>query len=313
MTVSGGYQKRFLMLGPDSGWHHEQLLGSARRFGCRWDVASWETLAVGVSTANNPKSHLSELHCDHGSIESYDGILVRTMPSASFERITFRLAWLHAIADGLFGSNIAVVNPPRALEWSIDKSAALMRLADLGVPTPATRFVQSRREAMAAYDELGPDCVVKPLFGGEGRGVIRVTDRELAWTAFSALDQLGSVHQIQAFVPPGGSDTRCLVIGAQVVGYRRRNLGDFRSNVSAGAVCEQATIPMELQQSARRIAAAFGMPVASVDFIDNDDGPPLVLEVNAIPGWKGGQSVLKESISDRILETLIELSDKENP
>lgn len=302
--------RRFLMLGPSTGWHAEQLRASAARRGHRLDAASYESISASVSDRNDSPSAITTLSCESGSITDYDAILTRTMAAGSFERITFRLAALHAIADRLVDPAVVLVNPPRALEWSIDKFAALTRLSAAGYPTPPTRFVQTRDEAMQAFKDLGGDCVVKPIFGGEGRGVMRITDPQLAWYSFSTLDQLDSVLQIQSFISPGGKDTRLLVVGDRVFGVRRCNSLSFRSNVSAGAICTPLDIDDQLATTAKRIVKLFGLVFASIDFIDNDNGPKMFLEVNAIPGWQGAQHVVNESISDCIIETLIEQSER---
>lgn len=296
------------MLGPPTGWHAGQLRAAAVRQGHQLDLSSYESISASFSSGIESQSSHVCLSCEAGLISSFDAILTRTMASSSFERITFRLAALHAIADQLVdrpdGRSVAIVNPPRALEWSIDKFAALARLSAAGYPTPPTRIVQSRQEAMQAFDDLGADCIVKPIFGGEGRGVMRITDRELAWYSFSTLDQLDAVLQIQSFISPGGRDTRLLVVGERVFGVRRCNPHSFRSNVSVGATCTRIDVDDQLAATATRIADRFGLVFASIDFIDNDHGPEMFLEVNAIPGWQGAQKVIDESIADCIMETL---------
>lgn len=314
MNVFQASRRRFLMLGPPTGWHAEQLRAAAARQGHDLDIASYESISASISESNSggpaPQRSQLSLSCESGSISDYEAILTRTMAAGSFEKITFRLAALHAVADQLVDRPIAIVNPPRSLEWSIDKFATLARLSGAGYPTPPTRIVQSRSEAMQAFEELGADCVVKPIFGGEGRGVMRITDPQLAWYSFSALDQLGAVLQVQSFIGPGGKDTRLLVVGDRVFGIRRCNQNSFRSNVSAGAVCHPIDVDSQLSLTAKRIAELFGLVFASVDLIDNDDGPPMFLEVNAIPGWKGAQNVIDESIAECVIETLATQSER---
>lgn len=292
--------QRFLMLGPQQGWHADQLRCAARRHGHRLDVATYESISAQIGNASTPV----KLSCETGTLSEYDAILTRTMPAASMEKITFRLAALHAVADQLLESSTAIINPPRALELSIDKFATLARLAAAGYPTPPTQIVQSRGEAMRAFEELGSDCIVKPIFGGEGRGVMRISDPQLAWYTFSTLDQLDAALHIQTFIPPGGKDTRLLVVGERVFGIRRDNPDSFRSNVAAGATCHKIDVDEVLAATAKRIATMFGLAFASVDLIDNESGPQMFLEVNAIPGWKGAQSVIGESIADQVIETL---------
>ena len=310
MKGTAASRLRFLGLGPGTGWHADQLRSAADKLGHSFQFVDYESLKMHVSGCDKAdwSNRRVRLECSSGSLLDYDAILTRTMPASSMERITFRLTGLHAIADGLLDTEIPIVNPPRSLEWSIDKAATLVRLAEAGFQTPATRFVQSRSEAMQAFDELGGDCVVKPIFGGEGRGVMRITDSQLAWYAFSTLDRLEAVLQIQEFISPGSRDTRLLVIGDEVIAVRRRNSDSFRSNVSAGAICEGTCVDESLRRSALRIARIMGLVFASVDTIDNDHGPNVFLEVNAIPGWKGAQSVVQECIATRVVEVLAERS-----
>ncbi|MGB7327784.1 MAG: RimK family alpha-L-glutamate ligase, partial [Rubripirellula sp.] len=196
------------------------------------------------------------------------------------------------------------VNPPRPLEIAIDKFATLAVVSSLGYPVPATHVVQSRREALEAFDGLGRDCVVKPIFGGEGRGVMRIRDRELAWTAFGALESIGAVAYVQAFVAPGGRDTRLLVIGDEVFGFRRTNDFDFRTNVAGGGQCKPIALNHEQVELAMNVCQEIGLKFASVDLLDRDNESPCVVEVNGIPGWKGAQQVSDFNIAERIVGLL---------
>ncbi|MEO1616139.1 MAG: ATP-grasp domain-containing protein [Planctomycetota bacterium] len=293
--------RRILMLGPETGWHASQLRDAAKRRGFDFASARYETLACQLQ-----ESAPAELTCEQGRLDHFAGILPRTMPAASMERLTFRLSLLHAIADGVVPSETLLVNSPRCLEWCIDKSAATMRLAGAGFPVPATQFVQSRGEAMHAFADLGGDCVLKPVFGGEGRGVMRVQDQELAWYAAGTLDQVDALLQIQEFVPPGGVSLRVLVIGDQCIGMRRSNGTTFRTNVAAGGKVEQVDLGSQLLRDARAIAKSFDLTFGAIDLLERDSGPPVFLEVNAVPGWKGAQKVVSENIADCLMDVLSE-------
>jgi ribosomal protein S6--L-glutamate ligase len=288
---------RILCLGAGEGWHAAQLREAARACGSELSLATYESLRVRLSPEQ------CRLECEAGELQRFDVILTRTMPAGSLEQISFRLAMLHTIADA-GPSGPAIVNPPRSLEIAIDKFATLARVRQLGYPVPDTIVAQSRGEAVEAFAQLGGDCVVKPIFGGEGRGVMRIRDPELAWYTFSTLQQLGAVFYVQRFVPPGGRDTRLLVIGDEVLAVRRRSDHDFRTNVSAGAGCQAAEASADQINMARRICDSIGLKFASVDVVDSDDGEPKVIEVNGIPGWKGAQSVIPFSIADRIIAML---------
>jgi ribosomal protein S6--L-glutamate ligase len=295
---------RILCLGAGEGWHAKQLRAAAADLGCRLAMASYESLRGSVS------DHGLRVECEAGAITEFDVLLTRTMPAGSLEQITFRLATLHALSAPLPGStqrpggSIPLVNPPRGLEIAIDKFATLGVVARLGYAVPETMVVQSRGEALDAFRALGGDCVIKPIFGGEGRGVMRISDPELAWYTFSTLENLDAVCYVQRFVPPGGRDIRLLVIGDEVIGVRRINSRDFRTNVAGGGHCEAIDVLDSDRTMALRICRQIGLKFASVDLID-DESSGRVVEVNGIPGWKGAQQVVNESIAHRLVNLLI--------
>lgn len=75
-----------------------------------------------------------------------------------------------AVALGLPG------NPPEAVDAARSKLRTRERSADLGLPTPRARRVRSLDELFAAAAELGFPTVVKPEFGADSFGCVRVDD-----------------------------------------------------------------------------------------------------------------------------------------
>lgn len=285
-----------LGLGPAEGWHADRLREAARRLGRQLTYAPYESLAASIDDSGR-----SQTTCAAGSLADFGAVLCRTMPSGSLEQISFRLAALHAA----HAAGIRVINPPRTLELAIDKYATLGIVAGLGYPVPETIVVQSRRAASDAFRALGGDVVVKPIFGGEGRGVMRIRDPQLAWYAFSTLEQLGAVLYVQKFVPPGGRDIRLLVIGDEVVGIRRTNDHDFRTNVAIGGQARAIRLDTALVNLARQIADKMSLSIGSVDLIDCPTHGHVVVEVNAVPGWKGAQSCLDFDLAESMIRCLI--------
>ncbi len=288
--------RRLLALGPGEGWHADQLRNAAKRHGCELVYADYESLSGQIDGAAH------RVRCSAGELKSFEAILCRTMPMASMERILFRLATLHA----LHAEGFQIINPPRTLELAIDKYATLAFVSQLGYEVPKTMVVQSRAEAMDAFEWLGGDVVVKPIFGGEGRGVMRVRDRQLAWTVFSTLDQLQSMHYLQRFVAPGGRDLRLLVIGEEIVAVRRTAaFGEFRTNVASGGTCEAVTPDAMQVAMAKRIASHMNLQIGSIDFLEQEHGPPLLVEVNGIPGWKGAQGCIAANLAEKMIAAML--------
>ncbi len=234
---------------------------------------------------------------DRVDLRQFDALLVRTMPPGSLEQVVFRMDLLGELER----QGVAVFNPPRAIEAAVDKYLASARLLAAGLRVPRTIVCQTPDEALSAFNQLGGDVVLKPLFGGEGRGITRLNDEALAERAFRMLAQLGSVLYLQEFLPHRGFDIRVLVIGRRTLAIRRRNAHDWRTNISRGATAEPLELPAEWAELAHRAAQAIGAPLAGVDLLPLDDAPPYVLEVNAVPGWKALAAALQIDVAAEVL------------
>ncbi|MEM6779142.1 MAG: RimK family alpha-L-glutamate ligase [Planctomycetota bacterium] len=315
MLILGGRDQPRRGQSQRPGWHLQQLIDAARRQNVQIELADYETVVGRVTDSVSIRlAHVESVDgassCSQDWL-NYDAILTRTMPAGTLEQITFRLAALHAHVHrrGVSGHSSNVFNRPASLELAIDKFAALSRASVLGLPTPPTAVCQSRDAAMEAFERLGGDVVVKPVFGGEGRGVMRVREPELAWTTFSTLVGLGSVCYVQQFIRPGGADTRVLVIGERIWGIRRTNDQDFRTNVRGGGKAQLVEVDSQCATWARVLCDDLELDYAGVDFIEsNGDAGWMFLEVNAIPGWRGAQSVIQESLAGEIVAMMRERS-----
>ena len=73
---------------------------------------------------------------------------------------------------------VRVINGSKAYGFEISKARQMALLADLGLPFPKTRVINSAAEALAATEGLRWPVVVKPSVGGSGAGVLRVDRRE---------------------------------------------------------------------------------------------------------------------------------------
>jgi ribosomal protein S6--L-glutamate ligase len=255
--------------GAGSGWHVRDLRRAATDAGHTADVLDFRRLAAGVGAAPE-------------SFAGYDAVVVRTMPPGSLEQVVFRMDLLHRAK----AAGVTVLNPPAALEACVDKYLATAKLAAAGLPVPPTVTCQTADAALDAFHALGGDVVVKPLFGSEGRGMVRVSDAELAWRTFRTLERTQAVLYVQQFVPHPGWDLRILLLGGRVLAAMRRHArNDWRTNVAQGGRAEAVTATVEQERLALRAAAAVGAVFAGVDLLPTPEGH-IVLEVNAVPGWR---------------------------
>lgn len=250
---------------------------------------------IGGLAAGKPSIQVSTGGCE---LRAVDAVLVRTMPPGSLEQIVFRMDSLARLE----AAGVPVINPPRAIEAAVDKYLATARLADAGLPVPRTFACQTADDALAAFAAMGGDVVVKPLFGSEGRGIVRLQDEALADRAFRMLASMGAVLYVQQFIPHDDFDVRVLVVGERMYAMRRTNPNDWRTNISRGATAEPIELTPALADLARRSAAAIEAPLAGVDLLPSRDGRIYVLEVNAVPGWKALAATLQVDIAAAVLE-----------
>jgi RimK family alpha-L-glutamate ligase len=277
---------RIAFLAGGDGWHVRDLKRAAAALGHEADAVDFRTLHAGISPTGD-------------SLTGFDAVLVRTMPPGSLEQVVFRMDLLHRLA----ACGIPVLNTPAALEASIDKYLALARIEAAGLPVPATVVCQDAEAALEAFHTLGGDVVVKPLFGSEGRGLVRISDPELAWRTFRTLERVQSVLYLQRFIAHPGWDLRAFVLGDRVLAAMRRHArDDWRTNVAQGGRAEAVPLTAAEERMTLAAARAVGATVAGVDLLPGPEGSYVVLEVNAVPGWRALGAASGIDVAREIIE-----------
>jgi len=297
--------KRLVALVSGFGWHVEDLARAARHVGVAFEPVAFPRV-VGRVGFGPGRVEAGGIRLDDGEV---DGVLVRMMPPGSLEQVVFRMDALHRLE----AAGVAVVNPPRAVEAAVDKYLALARIEGDGLPVPPTWVGESATEALEAFRQLGGDVVVKPLFGSEGRGLVRVSDPELAFRAFWTLEQLRGVIYLQKHLDNPGHDLRVFVLGDQVAGAIARHApkGDWRTNVAVGGRPEAITLEPAQEVLALGAARSVGAVVAGVDLVfDLDRQAWVVLEVNAVPGWRALATTTGLDLASMILSHLRDAGDE---
>jgi ribosomal protein S6--L-glutamate ligase len=259
------------LLSSGNGWHVSDLIRAAASLGHTAVAVDFRRLSAGVLAGPTP-------------LGGFDAVIVRTMPPGSLEQVVFRMDLLQAVA----ARGVPILNSPRALETCVDKYLTTARLAAAGLPVPPTVVCQTADDALEAFAALGGDVVVKPLFGSEGRGMLRISDHELAWRTFRTLERTGAVLYVQQVIRHPGWDLRVFVLDGRALAAMRRHAPErsWRTNVAQGGVGEAVAIDPAQEALALRAAAVLGTAAAGVDLLMGPDGKWHVLEVNAVPGWR---------------------------
>lgn len=284
---------RIVTLASRLGWHTGRLEAAARARGATMAFVPWESLVTHVGG----RPALAGAGQD---VEAADLVLARIIPNGSLEQVILRVDTLHRLE----AAGRRVVNPPRAIERSVNKALATSLFAQAGLPTPETVVCERFDDAMAAFRVLG-DVIVKPLFGSMGLGMVRVTSEEIAWRVFRAIEQVRGVYYLQRTVPHGGRDLRAFVIGDRVVGAIERRAEGWKTNISRGGTAVPVELPATAAALAVRAARLLGAEYAGVDLLPADDGTLYVLEVNGIPGWQGLETATGLDVAGELLDHLL--------
>jgi len=235
-------------------------------------------------------------------IDDFDAVIVRKVPGGTPEQVFYRMDVLHRLED----LGVYVLNPADAIERTVDKYYTSAILEDAGIRTPRTVVTERFREAMDAFEELGGDIVVKPLFGSLGAGMARVSDRDVAYRVFRALEMARSVYYLQEFIPHGGADIRAFVVGGSVVASMLRVADGWKTNISGGATAQPHELGEELADLSVRASRALGLEYTGVDLLRSErDGEVYVVELNSTPGWQGLQTVTERNIAGVIVDHLL--------
>ncbi|MGP3683802.1 ATP-grasp domain-containing protein [Streptomyces sp. IBSNAI002] len=177
-----------------------------------------------------------------------------------------------------------VVNSAATTTLCQDRTAMAGLALRAGLPFAATRTVGTLAAWAATGGPLPSPVVVKSRRSRRGDLVARVDDaaglRELAerWP--------GEPVVVQDFAPNSGWDHKLWAIGDRVFAAVRR------SELSPGGrgpdlPLEPSELPAGWAALVRATGEAFGLDVYGVDIIDAGGGEPLIVDVNAFPGFRG--------------------------
>jgi len=324
------FSMHIAILGNPTSWYAGELERAATARGHRCSRIEYAQLVAAVYGGDRPPEFIA----GETPLADVDAIVVRTMPPGSLEQVVFRMD----VLARLEAAGLIVLNGPKAIECAVDKFLTTSRLAAAGLPVPETVVCERADAALEAFERLGGDVVVKPVFGAEGRGIVRVSDPDLAFRTFRTLERIQAVLYVQRYVDHGGWDVRVLLFDGDVLGAMRRfNPHDFRVNVSRSGSAEPHE-PTERECGLARLAAeAAGTRFCGVDLLYDtesrvesresraresgslalsgsglsaldprlsSDGRCYVIEVNAIPGWQAFSRVTGIDVAAEVVRRL---------
>ena len=231
--------------------------------------------------------------------------LVRGFGAAPTQKIFFRLDLLSAIEE--YG--IKLINSRESLEIASDKFLTSIFLEQHNIPTPRTIICEEPSDALEAFEELGGDIVLKPLYGSKGIGITRINDKAFAENVIFTLGQFNTVFYLQEFIEHYDRDIRILILGNKAIAGMYRISDNWKTNVYAGAKVKALELRKEIEELAIKAAMITKTEIAGVDIIESKNGLQ-VLEVNSIPGFTALQKVTDLNLAEEIVTYFLEKTIK---
>jgi tetrahydromethanopterin:alpha-L-glutamate ligase len=296
MTNKNGAKIGVVLTDPED-WTANAFLKNIEKRGAKAVPLNLSTLSASISTAD-----FSIFNADLKDVE-LDTIIVRDVGiSFSLEQISFKFDLLRQ-----FENSIPVMNSSAAIQNAANKffSFYIFKLAHL--PIPRTVITSELEVALNAVETF-ESAVVKPIFGSQGKGIIKLesSQQDLKLKISELLEERGVLY-LQEFVPNPGRDIRVFVVGEEAIGaiYRISQVDSFISNLSQGGTPVKCELTEEMQELAIYATKAVDADFAGVDLIESDEGL-FLLEVNATPSGKGINRACGIDVTERIVDLLFE-------
>ena len=284
--------KILVLYGSKPSKNSVELIEAAEKRG--HEVFSGTTSDISSSISNKG----SQFWLGKKEVTDIDLCLLRSFGPGSTEQSTRRISML----EHMEVAGIRVINSTYPFRRSRDKYATQYMLHKAGIPIPTTYTTESLARAYTATGDM-KEVIYKPILSSMGRGSMKFTDADLAYNAYRLLDRLQHPLILQKYVTNPGRDIRVFIIGDQVVGavYKYIPEGEWKSNVAQGGKMVEEEMSQEIIDMAFKATRAMGLDYAGVDLLESPDGP-IVLEVNASPGWQGLKGATGKQVADLIVE-----------
>ena len=272
---------------------YEMLKKSAKKFSVDLDLKTNDEILVDIN-----------------SIKGFDNKHINNVDFILFWDKDVKLAkYLEVLGFKVFNSasSIAICD---------DKSLTHLSLMNSGIKMPRT-IIAPMTYANIGYtnydylekvkNTLGFPLIVKEVFGSFGRQVYMASNANELETIVKEHSKNSSLIFQKYISTSKGRDIRLQVVGDKVVAamYRYNNSGDFRANLSNGGKVKNYTPTKEQADIAIRCCKILGLDFAGVDLLFGEEDEPIICEINSNAHFKNITEVSGVSVSDYIIEHII--------
>ena len=211
----------------------------------------------------------------------------------------------NAVLKELEALGMLSLNHSDAIALARDKLLCFKLFQENRLAFPKSACVESILQLeLVVQNEFNFPVLLKQFNSSQGRGVeIFLHKNELLRRA-SDLYANNVAFMVQEFIAEAeGVDYRLFVLNGKVIASMKRTAteGEFRTNIHKGGNADFYVATQQEEKLAIQAVSLMGLNVAGVDIIYGQDGP-MVLEVNACPGFEGLERVSGVNIAEKMLE-----------
>jgi ribosomal protein S6--L-glutamate ligase len=214
----------------------------------------------------------------------------------------------HALLRQLECQGARSFNRSTAIADARNKNYCFQLFQQNKLPFPKSACVESVQQLESLLqNEFCFPVLLKQNNSARGSGVEIFHEGNKLLSRATELYAQDVAFMIQEFITESfGVDYRLFVLNGQVIASMKRTAleGEFRANVHLGARAESYAPSIKEQQLAIQATTLLGLDVAGVDIIYGKNGP-LLLEVNACPGFEALERVSGLNVAEKMLDFMI--------
>jgi [lysine-biosynthesis-protein LysW]--L-2-aminoadipate ligase len=205
---------------------------------------------------------------------------------------------------------VPTINTYQVAEICGSKFLTTQAIIKAGIRTPRCYLAFTPESALAAMNELGYPCVIKPTVGSWGRLISKINDRDAAEAILEHKEILGSYHHsifyIQEYMEKRGRDIRSFVVGDDCICAIYRTSEHWITNTARGGIASNCPVTDELHDISVRAAKAVGGGVVAVDVFETPEGLSIN-EVNYTMEFRNSIDTTGVNIPAKVVDYVLEV------
>ncbi len=204
---------------------------------------------------------------------------------------------------------VPLINPLNSIEKAANKYITSMILDKNKLPNPKTMITEDIDKALMWSEKFG-DCVVKPLFGNRGKGIIRLGKKPMLnkIEMLKKFKKQYGVFYVQEFIHnPDNvySDIRVFVVGDEVICAMNRTSNNWVTNIYQDGIGTPCKVNKNIEKLAIKGLKSLGLIYGGVDLMNSKEGLKII-EINGTPSWETISKVNNINITEKIVNYMLE-------